>query len=213
MRFGAWLGEQVSAVLTRDGKTFELAEQAQATPAGENAKKSDACESPWDAAESAGADFYLTGRLESMDHDLGLRITVARAVEERIHRPVYFVKSRVAVSNEMEAHIGERLEALLRERYEDISRPRPMSYPKCTYCPAPSYSEQGVKKKISGTVQLLVTVTVDGGVGDVEVKRSLEPSMDEQAIKAVKRWRFEPAKDANGVPMETRTPVLVTFRL
>lgn len=54
------------------------------------------------------------------------------------------------------------------------------------------YSDRGRKKKINGTVLLTFTVLPDGTTTDIVVTRSLEKSLDEQAMKAVRQWRFEP---------------------
>jgi TonB family protein len=56
----------------------------------------------------------------------------------------------------------------------------------------PEYSEHGRKKKINGTVVVTFTVLPDGTTADIVVTRSLEKSLDKQAIKAVRQWRFEP---------------------
>ncbi len=68
----------------------------------------------------------------------------------------------------------------------------------------PEYSEHGRKKKINGTVVLTFTVLPDGTTADIIVTRSLEKSLDEQAIKAVRQWRFEPGTYQN-------QPVAVTI--
>ena len=56
----------------------------------------------------------------------------------------------------------------------------------------PVYSEHGRKKKINGIVVLTFTVLPDGTTADIIVTRSLEKSLDKQAVKAVRQWRFEP---------------------
>jgi TonB family protein len=64
--------------------------------------------------------------------------------------------------------------------------------PKITRHVEPEYSEHGRKKKINGTVVVTFTVLPDGTTADIVVTRSLEKSLDKQAIKAVRQWRFEP---------------------
>ena len=73
--------------------------------------------------------------------------------------------------------------------------------PKAVYHPDPEYSDKGRKKKINGTVVVAMIVTDQGGVRDVKVIQSLEPSLDKQAIAAVRTWKFEPAtKDGKPWP-------------
>ena len=84
--------------------------------------------------------------------------------------------------------------------------------PKGVYTPNPEYSEKARKKKISGTVLVAMVVMADGKVQDVTVTKSLEPSLDEQAIAAVKRWTFEPATK-DGKPVAVHLHAEVSFRI
>jgi TonB family protein len=66
----------------------------------------------------------------------------------------------------------------------------------------PEYTPDARDKKISGTVVLGFTVGHDGAVQSVQIKKSLFPSLDESAVSAVRKWRFEPAmKDGQPVSM------------
>ena len=61
--------------------------------------------------------------------------------------------------------------------------------------PPPSYPDMSRRMKEEGTVLLQVVVTAEGRAGDVKLaKSSGSERLDQAAIKAVKRWRFVPAK-------------------
>src|SRR5262249_32920778 len=62
-----------------------------------------------------------------------------------------------------------------------------------TYRVEPEYTPDAREKNITGTVVLGITVGHDGSLQNVQVKKSLFPSLDEAAIAAVHKWRFEPA--------------------
>ncbi len=47
---------------------------------------------------------------------------------------------------------------------------------------------------------------------NIKVRRGLDPGLDENAVKAVQQWRFEPAKE-NGRPVTVGATVVVQFRL
>ena len=84
--------------------------------------------------------------------------------------------------------------------------------PKGVSMPNPEYSEKARKKKISGTVLVAMVVMPDGKVRDVTVTKSLEPSLDQQAIAVVKTWTFEPAtKDGKQVAVHLHAEV--SFRI
>jgi TonB family protein len=84
--------------------------------------------------------------------------------------------------------------------------------PKGISMPNPGYSEKARKKKISGTVVVAMVVMPDGNVRDVTVIKSLEKSLDEQAIGAVKNWTFEPATK-DGKPVAVHVRAEVSFRI
>jgi protein TonB len=78
----------------------------------------------------------------------------------------------------------------------------------------PEYTSEARKARIQGTVTLDVVVVEDGTVGEVKVTRSLdeEYGLDEQAVKAVKQWRFKPGT-RDGKPVPVRVSVEMTFTL
>jgi protein TonB len=66
---------------------------------------------------------------------------------------------------------------------------------------------------VEGTTMLKVHVDADGRVGDVVVEASAgHTDLDQAAVDAVRRWRFEPARrGTEAVAMWVRLPV--EFRL
>ena len=65
---------------------------------------------------------------------------------------------------------------------------------------APNYPESVKKLGIEGTVWLQCVVNEKGEVTKVEVKQSVFSTLDEEAIKALKQWKFQPAEN-NGKPV------------
>jgi periplasmic protein TonB len=75
-----------------------------------------------------------------------------------------------------------------------------VSAPHATYAPDPEYSDEARQAKYQGTVLLWLVVGADGRPRDIRVQRSLGMGLDEKAIEAVQRWRFEPSmKDGHPV--------------
>jgi len=84
--------------------------------------------------------------------------------------------------------------------------------PKLIFDPEPEYSEEARKAKYQGTCVLSVIVGPDGLAHDIKVTNTLGLGLDEKAIEAVRKWRFEPAvKD--GKPVNVLISVQVNFRL
>ena len=84
--------------------------------------------------------------------------------------------------------------------------------PKAIYQPEAEYSEEARKAKFNGEVKLSVIVGVDGLPRDIRVMRSVGLGLDEKAIEAVRKWRFEPARK-EGQPVAVRVNVEVMFNL
>jgi TonB family protein len=85
--------------------------------------------------------------------------------------------------------------------------------PACLYCPLPQFTEEARKAKYQGTVLLKVIITPDGRATNISVARGLGMGLDENAISAVRGWKFKPANGPNGRPVAVETYIEVTFRL
>jgi len=87
-----------------------------------------------------------------------------------------------------------------------------VSIPEPIYSPEPTFSEEARKAKFQGIVLLMLVVGKDGRTYHIHVRQSLGMGLDEQAIEAVKNWRFRPAI-LNGEPVASQLAVQVDFRL
>jgi protein TonB len=74
----------------------------------------------------------------------------------------------------------------------------------------PQYTADAMRAKVQGQVWLECVVLPDGSVGDVKITKSLDSvfGLDQEAIKAARRWKFMPGM-RNGEPV----PVLITIEL
>lgn len=88
-----------------------------------------------------------------------------------------------------------------------------VSWPVCSYCPDPTYSEEAQKEKLQGTVTLRVLVTAEGRAGEVRVVKGLSRDLDERAAQIVRGWRFVPARDASRRGVPAWMTVEVIYRL
>jgi TonB family protein len=220
--FGSWLADDFSNALSSSGATFEVIDRAQlAAPLKARhfqPKDEVNVTNEVDLAQSLGADLLVDGRFKALDKDLGLTLAVRRAVAIEHPRPVLLVNSRIAMSDDLAARLGVPLASLgpppdpsLHDQYRQGQNG--VTRAQCSYCPPAEYSAQGRKKKIDGTVTLSILITPEGRTTDVQVTKSLEPSLDQKAIDAVSQWRFEPARDSSGAPVPVHSMVEVSFHL
>lgn len=87
-----------------------------------------------------------------------------------------------------------------------------VSAPRALDTPDPEYSDEARKAKYQGVCILWLIVGPDGHPRDVKVARSLGMGLDQKAIEAVKKWKFEPAMK-DGKPVAVQINVEVNFRL
>jgi protein TonB len=75
---------------------------------------------------------------------------------------------------------------------------------------SPAYTADAMRAMVQGSVWLECIVMPDGSVGEVKVTRSLDPifGLDQEAIKAAKKWRFRP-----GMRQGEPVPVIITIEL
>jgi len=68
----------------------------------------------------------------------------------------------------------------------------------------PKYSRYAQKHHISGECVIGLTVDIHGIPQNVHIVTSLEPTLDENAVDAVRKWRYTPAMiKGNAVPFES----------
>ncbi len=76
----------------------------------------------------------------------------------------------------------------------------------------PLYTPAAISARIEGTVVLECVVAVDGSVEEVRVTKSLDPALDEEAIKSLKQWSFKPGTK-DGQAVRVRVTVDIVFKL
>jgi TonB family protein len=84
--------------------------------------------------------------------------------------------------------------------------------PKQIYSPEPEFSEKARKAAEQGTVTILLIVGTDGLPRDPSVVCSSAPDLNENALEAVKHWRFAPGTK-DGKPIMVEIAVEVQFHL
>ena len=74
----------------------------------------------------------------------------------------------------------------------------------------PHYRAYALKARVQGGVMMEAVVQTDGTVGEVRVVRSLDKEfgIDDEAVKTLKQWRFEPGKKGS-----VAVPVLIEVKM
>lgn len=87
-----------------------------------------------------------------------------------------------------------------------------ISAPRVALKVEPDYSEEARRSRFEGTVVLFVVVDKNGAPRDLKVIRSLGLGLDEKAIEAVEKWKFNPGKK-DDKPVAVQATIEVNFRL
>jgi TonB family protein len=84
--------------------------------------------------------------------------------------------------------------------------------PEKIHAPPPQYTEIARKARIQGVVIVQAIIDKEGLVTNVKVLKGLGMGLSEEAIKAIKTWKFTPAT-LNGKPVDVYYNLTVNFRL
>jgi len=77
----------------------------------------------------------------------------------------------------------------------------------------PTYTNEARFLRVHGSVALRFVVDENGVPQDIVLVRSLGYGLDENAVLAVRTWKFVPGKDETGKPLPTIVNVEVDFKL
>jgi TonB family protein len=178
-------------------------------------------------APELGATLIVGGRIEYTPQTIVLDLDIQPTADgsgiwhKRIITPLTpameALKSKPAVHTE--AIFGEDKTVWVRNESSNTTIPSATSgtagysYPACDYCPQAQFSNAAVKAKVTGTVTLSVVIGPDGKAQRISVQRGLPCDLDQQAIEAVKGWRFKAATGPDGKPAAVNQTIEVTFHL
>lgn len=77
----------------------------------------------------------------------------------------------------------------------------------------PKYTDDAMRRRVQGNVEMDVVVKADGTVGDVTVTKALDPDLDQEAVKATRQWEFRPGtKDGKAVDVLVQIEMTFTLR-
>lgn len=84
--------------------------------------------------------------------------------------------------------------------------------PVATYKPHPDYPPMALRAEIEGIVGVMIIVDTTGRVSDAKVIKSLHDALDAAALKAVRTWKFTPARQRDK-PVSVRMEIPIRFTL
>jgi TonB family protein len=129
-----------------------------------------------------------------------------------VHVRVPFVHLKPALPFVMQ-HYAEQAEGRMQAPGRAPAGPGDVvSPPKPIHMGEAEFSEEARRKKIGGVVVVSFTVNEQGVPTDLWVEKGVGAGLDEKALEAVRKYRFEPATK-DGKPVAVKLTVEVSFRL
>lgn len=217
--FADWLADQFSAALKTAGHEIEVVDRINLVdfePIEENEFGTGTAK--FGVALKLGADTLVIGTYRPAENGVGVSLNAYPVSDfgdatSVALTPISTVNGKIPFSKEIGSKVYLPLDALWPRNKKFTPGEQGVGYPSCIYCPNPQYSSEAHTAKLEGIVILLAVINADGRATQIRVSKSLGSGLDEEAIEAVKEWRFKPATDADGLPVPVFTPLELTFRL
>lgn len=84
--------------------------------------------------------------------------------------------------------------------------------PRLLYGQGAIYPRRALRRRQTGSVLISFDINRDGSTGNFEVESSTSSEFSSSVIKALRLWKFEPAK-LKGVPVKVRVTELFPFKI
>ena len=88
-----------------------------------------------------------------------------------------------------------------------------ISPPKLIFNVDPEFSDEARRKHISGICLVSLIVDTGGNPQNMHIKRCTDPSFEENSLKAVEQFRFNPATTQEGKPVSVYAAIEINYRL
>jgi TonB family protein len=210
---GKYLADQLTLSLQKNFPNLEVIDrpqqktnpndQAHSGDEGRNLKEM----KKW--ARKLGAKVVIAGSFAKVSQGIGVSLSATFCKDSQ--RSVGQASGLIPVTDEITALSPDPIPSFA----NGIARAGTggVTTPTCAYCPDPLYSPKARDAKFQGTVVLSVVVTAEGRAEQIRVAKGPGMGLEENAIGAVKEWRFKPAVGPDGKPVAVLIPIEVTFRL
>jgi TonB family protein len=160
--------------------------------------------------DSVGAQAFIQGKLSLILGGESLSLIV-QATQVKDGRVIGTWKATLAATDEDRLANGKSLDP--DAQVVNFDPQKGYTWSTCIRCPNPSFTKTAEKKHTQGTVMISAVVGGDGKARDILVTQRLADGLTLQAVEAVQKWTFRPARTSQGNTADVRMVVEVTFRL
>jgi TonB family protein len=215
LAFGTWLADEISESLPKSGhiKVIPRADLARELKDRQMSQTHLRPEDKMRISEALGADLFVDGTFGAIADYIGVTLVARNQTDFGKGTYTIMVNGKILVNSEVQTHLGVPLESLRPSDGIFKSGRAGMTVPKCDYCPIPQFSPAGIWSRKEGTVILALLISTDGRAERIKILKSVDAELDDEAIKAARTFKFEPALDPDGKPAAVMMPYSVSFHV
>jgi len=215
--FGRWLSDRISEDVAKSGTVIETVgrERLSRFPNGNELDREAKSQLRSDTAKSLGADAYVYGTFGAIADGIGITLIADRVDGTGIRRSKWAPDTavgKIPLDDSVTSHIGAPLESLRPSDGVFKAGTAGIGVPECEHCPQARFSDEAVRRKMEGTVVMDVVISAEGKAVRFDVTQKAGAGLDEEAVKAVRKWKFKPALDPDGNPVAVHQVIETTFR-
>ncbi|MFI5058880.1 MAG: TonB family protein [Candidatus Acidiferrales bacterium] len=204
---GAYLAKQISANLSSMVRNLETIDASEAhVPLKHWVYDPKALE---EFVAKTNAEIVVTGSFSPFGNSLGISLEALKRGERKI---LAQNNGQIPLTPELRGLIPQAVkfetpaDGIYRGGWGGIGMPE------CHSCPDPTFPSNERSTGREGIVVLNAVIGTDGRAHQIEVEKGTSQSFQEAAIKAVAKWKFQPAKGPDGTLVAVRIPIEVIFR-
>jgi protein TonB len=207
---GAWLADQFAAAPGSPWPPIQVVDRKQIAAKWEQLKTAESNTTEPERIVELAKSFQaiaVKGSYGAAENGLGLTLTTWYSGWGHSDS----LAAKLAITDEMKSHLTQPLESLVPKDGIFTAGAGGVSLPRCVVCPQPNFSAKELNRRPQGAVLLMVVVDVNGRASKIEVKKGMNPELDQDAVDAVKHWTFKPAADVDGKAVAVHMPIQIAL--
>lgn len=212
---GAWLADKLSDSLAQSHPELEVIPRGRWSIAGANAESAHDLNHQLllneQRAQALGAEILVQGSFAATTGGIGITLIASDRLAGGASR--FETLGEIPITAEMQSVLTTSLPQRPVQQGAFKASQAGIGSPQCEFCPPPQYTYVARAKKLQGVVIAQVLVAPDGAPDNIKIVRSPHPLLADAALRTVRTWRFQPARNFQGDSVPVLVDVAVSFRL
>ena len=212
---GVWLADRLSDSLAQSHPELEVIPRGRSSIAGANTESAHDLNHQLllneQRAQSQGAGILVEGSFAATPGGIGITLIASDRIAGGASR--FETLGEIAITTEMQSLLTTSLPQRSVQEGAFKASQAGIGSPQCEFCPPPQYTYVARAKKLQGVVIAQVLVAPDGTPDNIKIVRSPHPLLADAALRTVRTWRFQPARNFQGDSVPVLVDVAVSFRL